>query len=480
MSNSVEPQNGALPPALQGMRESLDKGLLPVTIFNDDEIYRLERERVFGRAWCFVGHESEIPSPGDYVQRYVGEDPFVLVRGEDGRVRVLFDACRHRGALVCRSERGNAAHFRCAYHGWVYKNTGELVGAPAFKEVYSTLDRKEWGLLSAAGVDSVHGFIFATLDQEAPSLDEYLGNMRWYMDLHWGLLDDGWEVVGEPQRWIMDANWKSAAENFAGDDYHTLYLHKSMYEVGAVGVPARANMFGYHIQIGNGHNMSFSIAPDPDDPGPRFWGYPPEVVEMFRRDRVSEAQWDLARRSRVSVGTIFPNFSFLQIPLTNSPRDTEPQGLLTVRVWQPKGPGRMEPWVWFLVPKGCSEEFRTLSYRAAMGTFSSSGIYEQDDAEPWLSIARTGATAFARQVDMRLNLQMGLPGTGPVAPVPDFPGPGVAYWPRYDEGVQRSFYRRWHTFMTDSSYPPTAHATDAMEAPAPGAGEPSTRRSTHA
>jgi phenylpropionate dioxygenase-like ring-hydroxylating dioxygenase large terminal subunit len=446
---------------LEEMQASLDSGLIPARIFNDPEVHRLELERLFARSWMFIGHESEIPSPGDYVQRYIGKDPFIFVRDEAGQIRVLFDGCRHRGALVCRSEKGNASHFRCSYHGWTYKNTGELIGAPSFKDAYGSMDKSQWGLLAAASVDSVGGFVFATLDREAPSLDEFLGDMKWYIELMWGLLDEGWEVVGEPQRWVMDADWKSGADNFAGDDYHTLYLHKSMFEVGVFQIPPRANMFGYHIQVGNGHNMSFSIAPDLDDPGPKFWGYPEEVVKMFNPDRVTPEQFELARRSRVSVGTIFPNFSFLQLPLTHSPRDTPPQGMLTVRMWQPKGPGQMEVWVWFMCPKGVSEEFRTLTYRAAMGTFSSSGIFEQDDAEPWQSVSRTGGTVFARKANMLLNYQMGLPGFGTAKLASDFPGPGAAFWPRYEEGVQRGLYRRWLEFMTSESYPASISAEQA-------------------
>ncbi len=449
---------------LAEMGAALDEGLVPARIFNDPELHQLELQRVFARAWCFIGHESEIPHPGDYCQRYIGKDPFIFVRDEAGTVRVLFDGCRHRGALVCRAEKGNASHFRCSYHGWTYKNTGELIGAPAFREAYGHLDKKEWGLLPAANVGSVHGFVFATLDEDAPPLEEYLGDFRWYMDLMWGIADNGLEVVGEPQRWVMDANWKQGADNFAGDDYHTLFLHKSMFEIGAIQIPPRANMYGYHVQVGNGHQMSFSIAPELDDPGPKFWGYSPEVVELFNEANVTREQFELAHRSRISVGTIFPNFSFLQLPLTHDPKNVPPQGMVTVRQWQPKESGQMEVWVWFMVWKDMPEEQKLLSYRASMGTFSVSGIFEQDDAEPWQSIARTGGTAFARKSNMHFNFQMGLPGYGGAEPSSDWPGPGVAFWPRYEEGVQRSLYRRWLQYMASDEYPPLVSSEEAAAA----------------
>lgn len=107
-----------------------DTGEIPTRIHNDREIYDLELERIFGRSWVFIGHESEIPEPGDYAKRYIADNPVIFVRDESGEIQVLFDSCRHRGTTVVRAEQGNTTHFRCPYHNWTYKNTGELVGVP--------------------------------------------------------------------------------------------------------------------------------------------------------------------------------------------------------------------------------------------------------------------------------------------------------------------------------------------------------------
>src|SRR5690349_2339356 len=106
------------------------RGMIPAHIYHDEEIFRLERERLFGRAWIFVGHESEVPQPGDYVVRRVLDDSFIITRGEDGQVRALFNMCLHRGMQVCRAERGKASHLRCPYPGWLYRNAGPPVGLP--------------------------------------------------------------------------------------------------------------------------------------------------------------------------------------------------------------------------------------------------------------------------------------------------------------------------------------------------------------
>ena len=53
----------------QGYRPGLvdlKAGRISREIFVNEEIYREELERLFARAWLFVGHESQIPKPGDF------------------------------------------------------------------------------------------------------------------------------------------------------------------------------------------------------------------------------------------------------------------------------------------------------------------------------------------------------------------------------------------------------------------------------
>lgn len=438
---------------LEEVPQSLEVGLLPARVIADEAVYRRELDRIFTRAWVFVGHETEVPSRGDYVHRYIGKDAFVLVRGEDGVLRLLFDSCRHRGAMICRASKGNASHFRCSYHGWTYKNTGEWTGAPHYRACYGeSFDRRQWGLLNAPHLESLHGFVFASLDPEAPSLTEYLGDMRWYFDFMFGQAAEGWEVLGEPQRWVMDVNWKVSAENFAGDDYHTLFLHRSINEIGLL--PNRqepADMSGHHIQAGNGHSISHWLVP-PDVPGvPRFWNWPDP--ERIFKPLQGEERYALARNTAGNVGTIFPNCSFLSFPL-HQVLETGPVATQIVRTVQPRTATSMEVSNWILAPKGLTEEQRVTTHRASLGTFGSSGIFDQDDSEPWSAITRMSSSPFGRKVGMRLSYHMGLDGSGGIARrVDDHPGPGVKYWPALEEGVMRGFWRRWAQFMTSERYP---------------------------
>src|ERR1051325_681520 len=100
---------------LASVKRDLEKGLIPARVFGDRGLYELELRRIFARAWLFIGHESELPNPGDFAMRQMGEDAFIFIRDAEGVIRVLFNACRHRGTQICRVEKGNAAQFICPY-----------------------------------------------------------------------------------------------------------------------------------------------------------------------------------------------------------------------------------------------------------------------------------------------------------------------------------------------------------------------------
>src|SRR5687768_8731950 len=160
------------------------KGLVNRGIFTDADIYQQELEQVFGRCWLFLGHETQVAKPNDFIAAYMGEDPVLLTRDGKGKLHAFLNMCRHRGNRICRADAGNAPSFMCTYHGWTFATDGKLVGVPGFKEAYfEELDRSQWGLVETAQIASYKGLIFATWDKQAPSLGDYLGDMAWYMDM---------------------------------------------------------------------------------------------------------------------------------------------------------------------------------------------------------------------------------------------------------------------------------------------------------
>ena len=123
----------------------------------------------------YVGHDSEIPQPGDYVLRSIGAQSVIMSRDSRGELHLFMNRCRHRANSVCQFEKGNSSFFRCAYHGWTYKNSGELVGLPFQEGAYGADFRKEDFPLVEARIGVYRGFIWGSLAPTGISLDEHLG-----------------------------------------------------------------------------------------------------------------------------------------------------------------------------------------------------------------------------------------------------------------------------------------------------------------
>ena len=163
-------------------RPDLGKFRVHRSSMTSPEIYELARRRIFDRCWLYLGHESEIPNPGDYTRRVVAERALFFVRDRDGELRVFHNTCPHRGALICRTDHGNAQVLQCFYHAWSFNTSGELIGMPDVEGYGPDFDRSEMSLHSPR-FDSYKGFIFVCFDPDAEPLVDYLAGAAEYLDL---------------------------------------------------------------------------------------------------------------------------------------------------------------------------------------------------------------------------------------------------------------------------------------------------------
>jgi phenylpropionate dioxygenase-like ring-hydroxylating dioxygenase large terminal subunit len=417
----------------------------------DADVYERERDAVFGHSWLFVGHESMIPHPGDFVTNYMGDDPVIVSRDRDGSICVLLNKCRHRGNKLCLYDRGNTKAFRCAYHGWTYDNGGDLAAVPHLKEAYGALfDRQGLGLIRPPKVDTHGGLIFACWDAAAKPLAEFLGtDTLWYLDNF--LLDDpeGLEVLPMRHRYIMPGNWKLMAENFGGDGYHFNHTHASLNAIAKKQTSKRipfyeddeGNRFGVTC-TGDGHPphgfVSLMIGEDyfandcrqAKDLGPEALRW---VEARFQAQQERLAAYS-TRPYSFHVGNIWPNLAMVGV-------GTSLYGRTFLQI-HPRGPDKSEVWQWCFVPKSAPPEVKQRMAFVVTQRQSAAGMTAPDDAENFLRIRDAMRGRQARDVGFHYGLGLA---TDAVSVLPELPG---IVQPRYSEYYQREFYRYWTELIT--------------------------------
>src|ERR1700745_3363213 len=165
-------------------RSLVQPGRVHRRLYTDPAIFEAEMERIFGAAWIYVGHESQIRNPGDYVRTFIGRKPVVLVRDAEGKVRVIHNQCAHRGSMVVANDKGNAEEFQCCYHGWTYHLDGRLKAVPlqhGYPREFDSADPKT-AMLPVPPVDSSRGFVFGSQAPDGPNLTDALGYMATSLD----------------------------------------------------------------------------------------------------------------------------------------------------------------------------------------------------------------------------------------------------------------------------------------------------------
>ncbi len=208
--------------------ELVQPGRVHRDAYTDPGIFDLEMERIFGRAWLLLGHDSQIPRAGDFVTTQMGRQPVLIVRRRDGGVSVLFNRCAHRGSTVCSAARGTVTQFVCPYHGWTYGLDGALLAIPS-PEGYAEerSPQRRLGLAEVPRTEVYRGFVFASLAADGPSLRDFLGPLiSSFDDLVDRSPEGEVEVAGGVSRHAYDGNWKFVLENHL-DTIHPRYVHAS-------------------------------------------------------------------------------------------------------------------------------------------------------------------------------------------------------------------------------------------------------------
>jgi len=196
-------------------------------VYLDPEVFDLEMERLWRNAWIYVGHDSQVPNPGDFYSAQIGREPVIMVRGTDTKVRVLPNRCSHKGTKLVSATQGHcqAGLLRCPYHGWTYRLDGTLRSVP-MKSGYEGVQEPLRGLTELNSFN-YRGFVFVRLAHEGLGFQEFFGDSLTSIDNMVDRSPEGrLEVAGPPLRYLHDCNWKMYVENL-NDAMHPMVAHES-------------------------------------------------------------------------------------------------------------------------------------------------------------------------------------------------------------------------------------------------------------
>lgn len=376
-------------------------------VYLDPELFELERERVFANTWIYVGHDSQVPARGDYITTSIAGTPVIMVRAEDGDLRVLENRCAHKGGMLVSRESGSVGKFfRCPYHAWSYKTDGTPIAVP-LKDGYKGTRMRDSSAAQGLAViaSAIHrGFVFARLAADGPAFDSHFGAISAVLDnlaersplgqLH---------IAGGCLRSVIDCNWKIYLENI-NDGVHPVSTHESVARAArdaSASLPAGSAMpmaleqllpfgAGYEFFVGAGVRVyphGHSIFGTRASIHSGYGDLPDYVQAMEAAHGADRAREILAFAPQNSV--FFPS-----LVVKNA--------LQTLRVIRPLAVDRTLIEVWALELVGAPEVLleRTLTYNRL--AFSPMSIVAHDDihvfqtvqcalaanANPWVSLHR--------------------------------------------------------------------------------------------
>ncbi len=357
--------------------------------YKSPEVFARERELIFGKCWLYVGHRTEIPKPGDFVQRTVGGRNLIFTRDRKGQVHALINSCTHRGATVCRESRGNAKVFTCPYHGWAFDSAGHLLSTFSSEGYRKDLNAdNRLDLPKPALLDDYRGFYFVNYNPRAISLADYLAGAKDVIDSYCDQAPNGDQdlyVVGGEHAYSIKANYKYLVEN-SYDGYHVIPTHISYLEYladrakgtdDAKVVADIASVFrgkGGVDGLGHGHALLRSWVPGgrPVAQHNERWGpvVKAQVDANYRRlvEKYGEERaYYLAQMQKNLV--IFPNLVF-----------NDNVGL-TIRNIEPVSPNEIHVRAWGFAHRGESAELLDIRLDNFSNFLGPAGFGSADDIE---------------------------------------------------------------------------------------------------
>ncbi|MCP3723947.1 aromatic ring-hydroxylating dioxygenase subunit alpha [Paraburkholderia sp. CNPSo 3272] len=410
-------------------------------VYLSEELFRLEQERLFQRSWNYVGHESQVPEPGDYYTTEIAGQPLILVRQPDHSLRVLMNRCAHKGArLVCQVQGNTGRVFRCPYHAWAYKTDGALLAVPlksGYEHTRMAACESGAGLV-APRMAVYRGFVFTCLSADGPEFADYLGPVLTVLD---SLADRSpagqLQIAGGCLRSVMRCNWKMYLEN-VNDSVHPVSTHESVSATaravhGAQPADAPESMaLQQLLPFGSGYDFFTRTGARIYPNGHSVLGIRASIHSEYEvpatyRQALEAAHG--AQRTAEVLGFAPQNVVlFPSLALKGTPQ--------TLRVVKPLGVDRTLVEVWALAPKGAPQALleRTLTYNRL--TFSPMSVVAHDDIHIFEGVQRS----LAAQGNPWISLHREYRDGEQLEPEQEVSGT--------NELLMRNQFRAWATLMT--------------------------------
>lgn len=341
--------------------------------FTNEELFDLEMKYIFESNWVYLCHESQIAKPNDYLTGHIGRQPVIINRNKAGQIGGFINACAHRGATLCRDKKGNKSVFACSFHGWCFNSSGDLVKVrdEAGGGYPDSFDKKAHGLTPVPRVASYRGFVFASLNPNVVTIEDYLGDAKLFIDMIVDQAPGGIEILRGSSTYLYNGNWKVQAENGA-DGYHVGTVHwnyvatagrrksgLSADEIKEMDAGSLGKLPGGFYAFENGHVLLWSDWANPHD-RPNY-----RMFEDYKsRHGEERANWMVGRLRNLCL---YPNV-FLMDQMSSQ-----------IRQWRPISVDKTEVTTYCFAPIGESREDRAHRIRQYEDFFNASGMATPDD-----------------------------------------------------------------------------------------------------
>jgi phenylpropionate dioxygenase-like ring-hydroxylating dioxygenase large terminal subunit len=417
-----------------------EEGRVHRRVYTDPAIFELELRRIFGRAWLYVGHESQVPNAGDFLTTTLARQPVIMVRCADGAARVLFNRCAHRGALVAAERQGHVENFRCAYHGWTYRLDGALQSIPREEDYAGTgFDRACADMKLLPRAASYRGFVFASLAADGPDLADFLGLAAANLDNMVARAPEGvLEVAGGRFETLQRNNWKIYLENLH-DGAHAMIVHQSSFAAAkAAAAEAGDPLTRFRAEVVAANSQNY------DQMGGlevTCYAHGHSDMRGFRRAATEEAPYleyvaKLEERrgkekAEAVLGTERHNALFY-------PAMSVHPVFMQLRVIQPLAVDLTRIDIWTLRMKGAPAWMHRRNVAFANTVHSPSSVVKADDLEIYTRVQRGVAAEGEDWIELRRGAER--------APA----GNEGARSTALSEAFIRNQYRAWRGYMTDA------------------------------